>query len=45
LLSAAERHNSWQLAEVCGEATPYGFQYVLNRAAWDADAVRDERCR
>jgi hypothetical protein len=24
LLSAAERKNSWQRAEVCGEATPYG---------------------
>jgi SRSO17 transposase len=45
LLSAAERKNSWQLAEVCGEATPYGFPYVLNRADWDADAVRDELCR
>ena len=31
---------SWQ-EEVCGEATPYGFQYWLNRADWDADAVRD----
>lgn len=45
LLRAAERNNSWQLAEVCGEATPYGVQYGLNRADWDADAVRDERCR
>ena len=45
LLSAAERKNSWQLADVCGEATPDGFQYVLNRADWDADAGRDERCR
>ena len=26
LLSEAERKNSWQVAEVCGEATPYGFQ-------------------
>jgi len=42
LLSAAERKNSWQMAEVCGEATPYGFQYLLNRADWDAEAVRDE---
>jgi SRSO17 transposase len=41
-LSEAERKNSWQVAEVCGESTPYGFQYVLSRAAWDADAVRDE---
>jgi SRSO17 transposase len=42
LLSEAERNNSWQVAEVCGESTPYGFQYVLSRADWDADAVRDE---
>jgi hypothetical protein len=27
LLSEAERKNSWQVAEVCGESTPYGFQY------------------
>jgi len=42
LLSEAERKNSWQVAEACGEPTPYGFQYVLNRADWDADAVRDD---
>ena len=42
LLSEAERKNSWQVAEVCGEPTPYGFQYLLNRADWDADAARDE---
>jgi SRSO17 transposase len=42
LLSPAERKNSWQLAEICGEPTPYGFQYLLGRADWDADAVRDE---
>ncbi len=42
LLSEAERKNSWQVAEVCGESTPYGFQYLLSRADWDADAVRDE---
>jgi SRSO17 transposase len=41
LLSEAERKNSWQVAEACGEPTPYGFQYLLNRADWDADAVRD----
>jgi SRSO17 transposase len=38
----AERKNSWQVAEVCGESTPYGFQYLLSRADWDAAAVRDE---
>ncbi len=42
LLSEVERKNSWQVAAVCGEPTPYGFQYVLSRADWDADAVRDE---
>jgi SRSO17 transposase len=42
LLSEAERKNSWQVAEVCGETTPYGFQYLLSRADWDANAVRDE---
>jgi hypothetical protein len=31
LRSAAERKNSWQVAETCGEPTPYGFQYLLGR--------------
>jgi SRSO17 transposase len=39
--SPAERKNSWQLAEVSGVATPYGFQHLLRRALWDSDAVRD----
>lgn len=42
LLSGAERKNGWQLAEVAGDATPYGFQHLLGRARWDADVVRDE---
>jgi SRSO17 transposase len=42
LLSPAERKNSWQLAEVSGDATPYGLQHLLRRARWDPDAVRDE---
>jgi SRSO17 transposase len=42
LLSPIERKNGWQLAEMSGEATPYGFQYLLGRADWEADAVRDE---
>jgi SRSO17 transposase len=42
LLSSVERKNSWQLAEVSRDATPYGFQYLLGRADWEADAVRDE---
>src|SRR6516162_673007 len=42
LLSDAERKNGWQLAEYLGEATPDGVQHLLSRAAWDADAVRDD---
>ena len=42
LLSAVERKNGWQLAEVAGNATPYGLQHLLGRANWDADAVRDD---
>src|SRR5262247_1392455 len=42
LLSPAERKNSWQLAEVSGDATPYAFQHLLRRALWDPEAVRDE---
>jgi SRSO17 transposase len=42
LLSSAERKNSWQLAEITGAPNPYGFQHLLGRADWDADALRDE---
>jgi len=42
LLSEAKRKNSWQLAEVAGNSTPYGIQHLLGRANWDANAVRDE---
>jgi SRSO17 transposase len=42
LLSPAERKNSWQLAEVSGDTTPYAFQHLLRRALWDPAAVRDE---
>jgi SRSO17 transposase len=41
LLSSAERKNSWQLAEITGAPNPYGFQHLLGRADWDADALRD----
>jgi SRSO17 transposase len=45
LLSPVERKNSWQLAEVSGDASPYGLQHLLRRALWEPDAVRDElRC-
>jgi SRSO17 transposase len=42
LLSPAERKHSWQVAEVSGDATPYGVQHLLRRALWDPEAVRDE---
>jgi len=42
LLSPAERKNSWQLAEISGDATPYGLQHLLRRALWNPEAVRDE---
>ena len=42
LLSPTERKNSWQLAESVGQATPYGFQHLLGRADWEADALRAE---
>jgi SRSO17 transposase len=45
LLSPAERKNSWQLAEISGDPTPYGFQHLLGRAGWDPDLLRDKlRC-
>jgi SRSO17 transposase len=41
LLSPAERKNTWQLAEISGNANPYGFQHLLGRADWEPDALRD----
>jgi SRSO17 transposase len=42
LLSPVERKNSWQVAEINGDATPYGVQHLLGRAVWEADALRDD---
>jgi SRSO17 transposase len=42
LTGRVERKNSWQLAEVIGDATPHGIQRLLGRARWDADAVHDD---
>ena len=44
LLSHCERKNSWQVAEWAGEASPYGMQYLLDRARWDADRVQSRLC-
>src|SRR5438874_3110558 len=42
LLSPIERKNGWQMAEEAGEATPYAMQYLLDRARWESDRLRDE---
>jgi SRSO17 transposase len=34
--------NCWTIAEHAGEASPDGMQNLLSRAAWDAEAVRDD---
>ena len=42
LLADLPRKNCWTIAEWAGEANPDGMQHLLNRAKWDADAVRDD---
>src|SRR5262245_20438547 len=42
LLGPVQRKNAWQLAEQIGDAAPYGVQYLMGRADWDPDAVRDD---
>jgi SRSO17 transposase len=42
LLSDLPRKNCWTIAERAGNATPGGMQHLLNRAKWDADAVRED---
>jgi SRSO17 transposase len=42
LLAGLPRKNCWTIAEQAGEATPEGMQYLLERARWDADGVRDD---
>jgi SRSO17 transposase len=41
LLSPVERKNGWQLSEEVGYSTPYALQYLLNRAVWESEDVRD----
>jgi SRSO17 transposase len=41
LLARVEHKNSWGLSEEAGRSTPYAFQYLLGRARWDVDEVRD----
>jgi SRSO17 transposase len=42
LLGEVERKNGWQLAEYAGYRHPRTIQRVLDRSAWDAEAVRDD---
>jgi SRSO17 transposase len=42
LLGPVQRKNAWQLAEQIGDGGPYGVQYLMGRADWDPDAVRDD---
>jgi SRSO17 transposase len=42
LIAGLPRKNCWTIAEHAGEATPDGMQHLLERACWDADAVRDD---
>lgn len=42
LLSPIERKNGWQLAEAADYPSPYSLQHLLDRAHWDANAVRDD---
>ena len=40
----AERRNGWPLAEVHGDADPYGIPYLLNRVRWSVTEARTALC-
>jgi SRSO17 transposase len=42
LLADLPRKNCWTIAEHAGDAGPDGMQYLLGRAVWDTDGVRDD---
>jgi len=42
LLADLPRKNCWTIAEHAGDRDPHGMQYLLNRATWDTDGVRDD---
>jgi SRSO17 transposase len=42
LLGPVQRKNAWQVAEQIGDGDPYGVQYLMGRAEWDPDLVRDD---
>ena len=42
LLADLPRKNCWSIAEHAGDGDPHGMQYLLGRASWDTDGVRDD---
>ncbi|MGJ6965147.1 IS701 family transposase [Streptosporangium sp. G11] len=42
LLADVPRKNSWQLADHVGHPTANPIEWLLSRAKWDADALRDD---
>jgi hypothetical protein len=42
LLRPVQRKNAWQVAEQIGDADPYGVQFLMGRADWGPDDVRDD---
>src|SRR3954453_17516380 len=42
LLGPIQRKNAWAVPEQVGDAAPYGVQYLMGRADWDPDLVRDD---
>ena len=42
LLADLPRKNCWSIAEHAGDRDPHGMQYLLGRASWDTDGVRDD---
>jgi SRSO17 transposase len=42
LIAGLPRKNCWTLAEHAGDAFPDGMQHLVERARWDAGAVRDD---
>ena len=42
LLADLPRTNCWSIAEHAGDSDTHGMQYLLNRAIWDTDGVRDD---
>jgi SRSO17 transposase len=42
LLADLPRKNCWSIAEHAGDPDPHGMQYLLGRASWDTDGVRDD---